>query len=99
MLSKSEKIKENFNKKIKDRDKTISSLRNKLKNQDGGITDESTPYVDFKKEIEEKDVFILKLKNDIEKKNMKIRNMESSRSWRITMPLRRFSKKISGTER
>ncbi|MED3652369.1 polysaccharide pyruvyl transferase family protein [Heyndrickxia sporothermodurans] len=49
----------------------------------------------FTKKIHEKNIMISSLKNDVRRLNAKIKNIENSRSWKITKPLRSFTTKIS----
>lgn len=96
IVPKQEKEKSSNGKKIKAKNKTISKLKNDL--------NEKTEELN---ELRELDKNTAKLKNDLDKKteelneknrqneelNLKVQDMENSRSWKLTKPLRNLGKK------
>lgn len=96
IVPKQEKEKNSNGKKLKAKNKTISKLKNDLNEKNEELN-----------ELKELDKNTAKLKNDLDKKteelneknrqneelNLKVQDMENSRSWKLTKPLRNLAKK------
>ncbi len=70
--------------KLQEKNEDIIELLTKLNKKNDSITD-------LERMVKDKNTSIIKLTTNIKSKNRIIRNMKTSRSWRITKPLRSFT--------
>ncbi|GGP07951.1 polysaccharide pyruvyl transferase family protein [Oceanobacillus neutriphilus] len=99
MVSKQERINNNFTRKIKEkntnftgkikeRNNTIYDLKEQVGTKDKIIKEDKETLSKLKSSVEKKELELKKRSKQIKKLEQKIYNIENSKSWKITRPLR-----------
>lgn len=94
MVPKQEKEINKLKGKVKKKDKTISDLKKKIDKEENSIEKDEKVISELKLEVEKKTEELKKSNKQNKKLVFKLQNIENSRSWKLTRPLRIIRKKI-----
>ncbi|WP_339283202.1 polysaccharide pyruvyl transferase family protein [Oceanobacillus sp. FSL K6-3682] len=93
MVSKQEKEKNKQTSKVKEKNKTISDLKKTVNKKESIIKKDEKVISELRLEIEKKADELKNKKKQNKKLMLKLQNIENSRSWKLTRPLRLMRQK------